>query len=341
MECNTEEYWKKIVSSNATNNSTLSIHISPFEDCSEILNFQTSKICKNYFEMPRSAESGNFNERDPLGLQKELKDKEELEALNSMELSNAEYIDSLEVYDKSALLVAIVGDFTTPQESKTGKKKYLKGHLETSGHIIPFIVWDNQIPIHAPKIEVGHKLVIQNAYLAAFDQNFDKRSTVKFQVTLVQSSIVTVIGSMDIETISPYVKLDLEELPNTDGLVELKNAYVRTLPSAFNTNPNTSVNICTITDGKQYIEVRLPAGFSSTLNKGDPVLVKGLMNSTASPMFIFVNDGSNFSKKGGERLPIVQVLQANKLLQSNKGAKRKSYGTLDGASEAKFKKSDE
>uniref|UniRef100_A0A914RCG0 Ubiquitin-like protease family profile domain-containing protein n=1 Tax=Panagrolaimus davidi TaxID=227884 RepID=A0A914RCG0_9BILA len=156
---------------------------------------------------------------------------------------------------------------------------------------------------------------------------------VNFQVTLCQSTVINVVGSTDIETSSPYLKIDLDEVSKYDDvLVEIKNAFVRSLPASVNTNSSTSINICSITDGLQYVQLRLPACFTSDLKKGDPVSVKGRLNSTASPIYITVEDSINFSKKDGESLPIIQVLQ------SNKAAKRKSHGSLDGSSEAKVKK---
>uniref|UniRef100_A0A914PNZ4 Uncharacterized protein n=1 Tax=Panagrolaimus davidi TaxID=227884 RepID=A0A914PNZ4_9BILA len=288
------------------------------------------------FEFARGGPSTS-NRKDPLGLQKDLtaKQDEELEAMKSLELSTSEYIDSLEVYDSSAFLVAVVADISTPQE-RDGKKKYLKGHLHTPGHIIPFIVWESDIPLHSPKIIVGSKVVIQDAYIAPFNTNYDKTSTVSFQVTLKSHSVITNIGETeDEEVISKYLKMELEEIENaSDGiLIEITNGFIRTVPAFVNTTSSTSINMCSITDGNAYIQIRLPPSFQAELKKGDPISIKGRLNCKASPIFVNVEDANNFKiKEGAQPLPLIHVLQ------SNKATKRKSCGQLSDASQPKLKK---
>jgi hypothetical protein len=96
----------------------------------------------------------------------------------------------------------------------------LKGHLHTPGHIIPFIVWETDIPLHSPKIIIGSKVVIQDAYIAPFNTDYDKTSTVSFQVTLKSHSVITNTGETeDEEVISKYLKMELEEIENaSDGI---------------------------------------------------------------------------------------------------------------------------
>lgn len=62
------------------------------------------------------------------------------------------------------------------------------------------------------------------------------------------------------------------------AFIEITNGFIRTVPAFVNTTSSNSINMCSITDGNAYIQIRLPPSFQAELKKGDPISIKGRLN---------------------------------------------------------------
>lgn len=119
-------------------------------------------------------------------------------------------------------IVGVITEFSTPRDAKSGPGKHsMKGHISTPGHNIPFIMWNDNIERHGQKLKVGHKFVIQNISCPALNTKYDRTSTVNFQATFIESTILIDLGMHDDATVATnlFTPCTLEEAADMDGLV--------------------------------------------------------------------------------------------------------------------------
>uniref|UniRef100_A0A914Y4I1 Uncharacterized protein n=1 Tax=Panagrolaimus superbus TaxID=310955 RepID=A0A914Y4I1_9BILA len=237
------------------------------------------------------------NIKDPLNLQ--TKDDIYDEDLIGLELSTAENIKDVQLYDKTCQLVAIIKDVGSPINAKNSSTRLMRGHIQTATEILPFICWNEVIPKHEPFLKAGIKCLFENIYIKEFNRDYDKTSTVGWQCNFMSNTKITWICRVDVNDLIPDVfqKCELENVCKYGGLVEISNAYIRSVPTIFQNAQKDGITICSITDGHLKFEIRFGCEVYSSFQKGDPVTVKGLIFDSGNTSYLLIQEPHHFVKR--------------------------------------------
>uniref|UniRef100_A0A914YHU6 Uncharacterized protein n=1 Tax=Panagrolaimus superbus TaxID=310955 RepID=A0A914YHU6_9BILA len=253
---------------------------------------------------------------DPLNLQSDFNIYDE--ELFPLELSSKQELNEIKLYDKTCQLVVLIKDVNSPTTARNSDTRFMKGRLQAEQGIIPFICWNDAINLHESFLKPGIKCLIENVYIKDFNRDYDRSATVGWQCNLMTNTKITWIardtGEMDKQ--NSLQKCELEDVCKYDGLIEVTNAYIKSIPTLFQLANKEAVRICLITDRSQAFEVRFGCEVVESFKIGEAVFVKGLVMQNGNPPYLLIKQAENFvKKKDVPSIPVVQVIKASKAVK--------------------------